>query len=121
MEDFCFILNPKADTQSTKIPFREYRWVGPYKVEKALPNNNYIVRKLGTVKTQILHRIRLRKFNPVSKPPDIITKQTDFERDDEIIVSQDDLYAITWETNFGDTPFETSPNDADNDLSLIHI
>ena len=99
IEDYCFILNPKADTQASKIPFRDYRWVGPYKVEKVLPNNNYIVRKLGTVKTQILHRIRLRKFNPVSKVPDIIVHQKDFERDEEILVSQDDLYAITWETN----------------------
>ena len=49
-EDYCFILNPKADTQATKIPFREFRWVGPYKVEKVLPNNNYIVRRLGTNK-----------------------------------------------------------------------
>ena len=42
-EDYCFILNPKADTQATKIRFREFQWVGPYKVEKLLPNNNYIV------------------------------------------------------------------------------
>ena len=62
--DYCYILNPKADTQATKIPFQEFRWIGPYKVEKVLPNNNYIVRRLGTNKTQLLHRIRLRKFTP---------------------------------------------------------
>ena len=61
--DYCYILNPKADTQATKIPFREFRWQGPYKVEKVLPNNNYIVRRLGTNRTQLLHRIRLRKFS----------------------------------------------------------
>ena len=33
--DYCYILNPKADTQATKIPFREFRWKGPYKVEQA--------------------------------------------------------------------------------------
>ena len=33
--DYCYILNPKADTQATKIPFREFRWQGPYKVEKS--------------------------------------------------------------------------------------
>ena len=53
--DYCYILNPKADTQATKIPFREFRWQGPYKVGKVLPNNNYIVRRLGTNKTQLLH------------------------------------------------------------------
>ena len=62
--DYCYVLNPKADTQATKLPYREFRWQGPFKVEKVLPNNNYIVRQLGTNKTQLLHRIRLRKFTP---------------------------------------------------------
>ena len=52
--DYCYILTPKADTQSTKIPFREFRWQGLYKVEKVLPNNNYIVRRLGTNETHLL-------------------------------------------------------------------
>ena len=69
--DYCYILNPKADTQATKIPFREFRWQGPYKVEKVLPNNNYIVRRLGTNKTQLLHRFRLRKFTPHALLADI--------------------------------------------------
>ena len=43
--DDCFILQPIADHQGSKIPFREYRWTGPYIVEKVLPNENYIVRK----------------------------------------------------------------------------
>ena len=38
VDDHCFVLNPKADTQSTKIPFREFTRVGPYKVAKVLPN-----------------------------------------------------------------------------------
>ena len=62
-KDYCFLLQPKADHQGSKIPFRDFRWVGPYLVEKVLPNNNYIVRKLRTNRTQILHRIRLRKYN----------------------------------------------------------
>ena len=58
--DYCFILQPIADHQGSKIPFREYRWTGPYIVEKVLPNENYIFKKLNSNKTQILHRIRLR-------------------------------------------------------------
>ena len=55
--DYCYILNPNADTdtQATKVPFREFRWIGPHKVKKVLPNNNYIVRRLGTNKTQLLY------------------------------------------------------------------
>ena len=50
---YCFILQPKADHEGSKIPFRKFRWIGPYLVEKVLPNNIYIVRKLNTKKTQI--------------------------------------------------------------------
>ena len=64
---FCFLLQPEADNQGSKIPFTEYRWIGPYRIAKVLPNNNYIVRRLNTNKTQILHRIRLKKF--VSNTP----------------------------------------------------
>ena len=39
-KDYCFILQPRADHQGTKIPFRDFRWIGPYLVEKVLPNNN---------------------------------------------------------------------------------
>ena len=69
--DYCFILQPKADHQGSKKPFRDFRWIGHYLVEKILPNINYIVRKLNTNKTQILHRIRLRKYNPEKAPEDL--------------------------------------------------
>ena len=73
-KDYCFILQPKADHQGSKIPFHDFRWIGPYVVEKVLPNNNYIVRKLNTNKTKILHRIRLRKYNPKNLLKIIIQK-----------------------------------------------
>ena len=59
--DYRFVLQPLADHQGSEIPFREFRWTGPYVIEKVLPNENYIVRKLSSNKTQILHRIQLRK------------------------------------------------------------
>ena len=65
--DYCFVLQLKADHQGSKIPFRDYRWVGPFIVQKALPNENYIVRRINTNKTQILHRIRLKKFVPTNR------------------------------------------------------
>ena len=58
--DYVYILQPKADHQGSKIPFTDFRWLGPYIIEKVLPNNNYVVRKIGTNKMQILHRMRLR-------------------------------------------------------------
>ena len=101
--DYCFILQPIADHQGSKIPFREYRWVGPYVVEKVLPNENYIVRKLNSNKTQILHRIRLRKYEPNTVLQDV-RPEGNLQPDDEIIIPQDDLYVITWETDFGEFP-----------------
>ena len=109
--DYCYILNPKADTQATKIPFRGFRWQGPYKVEKVLPNNNYIVRRLGTNKTQLLHRIRLRKFTPHAPLADIFVRESDWQKDDQMPVAHDDLYAQSWNTNFGPNPFEDSRPD----------
>ena len=113
--DYCYILNPKADTQATKIPFRKFRWIGPYKVEKVLPNNNYIVRRLGTNKTQLLHRIRLMKFTPSAPLAKNFVRETDWQKDDNIIVTHDDLYAHTWDTNFGADPFDTELPDNEQD------
>ena len=84
---YCYILNPKADTQATKIPFREFRWCGPYKLEKVLPNNNYIVQKLRTNKTQLLHRIRLRKFTPPAPLADIFLRGTAWQKDDQMPIA----------------------------------
>ena len=57
-KDFWFVLQPKADNQASKIPFRDYRWIGPFVLQTVLSNAKYIVRRLNTNKTQILHRIR---------------------------------------------------------------
>ena len=89
-KEFCFILQPKTDHQGLKIPFRDFRWIGPYLVEKVLPNNNYIVRKLNTNKTQILHRIRLIKYKS-EKPPEDNYQEARWQTDDKIVVPQDDL------------------------------
>ena len=104
-KDYCFILQPKADHQGSKIPLRDFRWIRSYLVEKVLPNNIYIVRKLNTNKTQSLHRIRLRKYNP-EKPPEDNHQETQWQIDDNIVVPQDDLYTIAWEAGFGGHLFD---------------
>ena len=120
-KDYCFILQPKADHQGSKLPFRDFRWNGPYLAEKVLLNNSYIVRKLNTNKNQTLHRIRFRKFNP-EKPPEDHCQEAQWQIDDNIVVPQDDLYTIAWEAEFGghlfDTPIlYTDPNATDFDES----
>ena len=51
-KDFCYTLQPKADNQGSKTPFRDVRWIDSY-VKEVLSNENYIVRKVNTNKIQI--------------------------------------------------------------------
>ena len=73
---YMYVLQPKADHQGSKIPSTEFQWIGPYFIEKVLPNNNYLVRTIGTNKTQVLNRMRLHPFTSRQPVPDIqITPQ----------------------------------------------
>ena len=112
--DYVYILQPKADHQGSKIPFTDFRWIGPYNVEKVLPNNNYVVRKIGTNKTQILHRMRLRQFTPRQPIPDIPVTPREWQPDPEIIIQNDDLYARAWECEYDKSIFDS---DSDNVIS----
>ena len=109
-KDYCFVLQPKADNQRSKIPFRDFRWTGPFVVQKVLPNNNYIVRRLNTNKTQILHRIRLKKFVPNAPLEDKYNEEK-LQPDESIIIPQDDLYTISLEADFEYELFEPRKND----------
>ena len=71
VNDFTFLLNPKLTTQSDKINFSDFKWEGPFKVNKVLTNFNYIIMKVGTFRTQCVHRMRLRPFTPNAPIPDI--------------------------------------------------
>ena len=75
--------------------------MGPFITQKILPNENYIVRRLNTNKTQILHCIRPKKFVP-NQPIEDNFREDQLQQDAEIVIPQDDLYTITWETNFGE-------------------
>ena len=69
--NYCFVLQTLGDHQGFKISFREFRWIGSYVIKKILPNENYIVRRPISNKTQILQRIRTRKYNPNTTLQDI--------------------------------------------------
>ena len=98
--DYVYVLQPKTDHQGSKIPFREIRWVGPYIIEKVLPSNNYLVRKIGTNKTQVLCRMRIRQFAPRQPPTDVrITPQV-YKPDPDVSLKHDDLYARAWEYDY---------------------
>ena len=48
-----------------------------------------------------MHRIRLKNFVP-NQPLEDNFRDERLQPDEEIVIPQDDLYTITWETNFGD-------------------
>ena len=112
--EYVYFLQPKADHQGSKIPFTDFRWIGPYIIEKVLPNKNYVVRKIGTNKTQILHRMRLRQFTPRQPTPDTPVTPREWQPDPEVIIKHDDLYARAWECEYDKPIFDS---DRDNLVS----
>ena len=108
-----YVLQPKADHQGSKIPFTDFRWIGPYFVEKALPNNNYLVRKLGTNKSQVLHRMRLCSFTPRQPIPDVQATAQQWKPDPEVIIKHDGLYARAWESENETSIFDNDQHEPD--------
>ena len=67
--DYVYILQPKAEHQGSKFPFTEFCWIGPYIVEKVLPNNNYLVRKIGTDKRKCFIECECVSSHPANQQP----------------------------------------------------
>ena len=105
---YMHVLQLKAGRRGSNISFTEFRWIGPQVVEKALPNNHYLVRKTGTHKTQILHLKRQRPFTPREPIRDVPTTSQNWKHDPEVIIKHDDLYARgwAWESEFKKHIFE---------------
>ena len=108
--EYVFILQAKADHQGSTIPFTDFRWIGPYIIEKVLPNNNILVRKIGTNKTQILHRIRLRQFTPRQPITDIPITPREWQQDPEVVITHDNFYARAWECEYVEPIFDSDYN-----------
>ena len=111
--DYVNILQPKADHQGSKLfPFTKFRWIGPYNFEKVLPNNSYLVRKIGTNKTHVLHWMRLRQFTARESPAEIRVKPQEYKHDPEVSLNHDDLYARAWEHDYEQPIFDAQNNNA---------
>ena len=57
----------------------------------------------------------MRKFTPHAPLADIFVRESDWQKDDQMPVAHDDLYAQSWNKNFGPNPFEDSPPDNTQD------
>ena len=69
-----------------------------------------MLRKIGTNKTQILHRMRLRQFTPLQPIPETSVTPREWQPDPEFIIKHDDLYARAWECDY-DKPIFDSDRD----------
>ena len=121
VNDYCYVLNPKADNQSMKFAFKDCIWTGPYIVVKVLSNNKYVVRRTGTRYTQTLHRIRLRLYAPNQRVPDVTVKVEDQLPDPEVKTTHDDWYAQAWETEFGEVLFGTSTENDNEEATITEV
>ena len=66
----------------------------------------------------------MRKFTPHAPLADIFVRESDWQKDDQMPVAHDDLYAQSWNTNFGPNPFEDGPPDHTqntDDIECVHV
>ena len=75
-----------------------------------LPNNIYLVSKIGTNKTKFLHRTRLRQFTTRQPIPDIPITPREWQPDPEVVITHDDLYARAWECEYDEPIFDSDYN-----------
>ena len=68
-----------------------------------------MVRKIGTNKTQILHRMRLRQFTPRQPIPGIPITPREWQPDPEVLIKHD-LYARAWECEYDEPIFDSDYN-----------
>ena len=78
--------------------------------EKVLPKNVFLLRKIGTRKTQVIHPTRLRQFTPRQSIPVIQITPYEWEPDPEVIIKHDDLYARAWECEYEKPIFDSDNN-----------
>ena len=121
VNDYCYVLNPKADNQSMKFTFKDCIWTGPYVVVKVLTNNNYVVRRTGTRYTQTLHRFRLRLYAPNQRVPDVTVRREDYLTDPRVKTTHNDCYAQAWETEFGEVLFGAPTEKSTEEATITEI
>ena len=98
--EYFYVLQPKKDYQGSKNLLTEFRWIGPYNHENLLPNNNDLVPKVGTNKTQMLRCMQLRRFTPQQPPTDVQISPQEWKSDPEVSNKHDDLCARACECDY---------------------
>ena len=121
INDFTFLLSKRLSNQSEKIPFKEFKWEGSYKVVKFLSNSNYIIRKIGTLRTQCVHKMRLRPFTPNAPITDIADDPSQHFEDPDALDEQD-LFDSRLPTPITEQPQQAIPDQSEfEELQADHV
>ena len=64
LHEYCVMLSPKLPNEREKISNLQCKWNGLYRIEKVPSRSNYVVRKVNTIHTQVVHRVRLKPIIP---------------------------------------------------------
>ena len=71
LHDYCMLLSPKLSKEHEKISNLECKWTALFRIEKVLTRSNYLIRRVNTNNTQIVHRVRLKPIKPQYKFQDL--------------------------------------------------
>ena len=89
--EYCLLLSPKLSNEHEKFSNMQCKWMALYKVEKVLTRSNYLIRKIETNRTQVVHRVRLKLQYIVQ---DVEVKEENFVADplDPEILREPELF-----------------------------
>ena len=85
---------------------------GPVYYRKSITKQNFLLRKISTNKTQVLHRMEMRQFTLHQPPADVTVKPQEYKSDPEVSLNHDDLYARACEYDFGQPLFDAESDNA---------
>ena len=83
-----------------------------------LRNNNYLIGRIGTNKTQVHHRMQLRQFTRRQTLSDIQTTPQERKPDPELSNNHDDLYVIPRANDYETPLFDAGNNNATRPNSI---
>ena len=111
--NLCICLTAESSYQESQIAFGNFSGMFPTTIEMVLPNNNYLVRKIGTNKTQVLRVMRMRQFTSRQLLLDKRNISKEWNPDPEVSIKHDDLNSSAWECEDESPVF-----DAENKLAI---
>ena len=111
---WCIFYSLKQIIKEAKLPSQTLGGLILILFKKALSNNKLLVRKVRKDKMQVLHRLRLRLFEPGKPIPNVQTTSHEWKLDTEVIIKHDDFYDRAKECESETPSFDSDRDGHDN-------